>query len=238
MSRTSTLGTLTSRIVQDLGEAIVAGEYSGDRPFPFESGLCERYEASRSVVREATKVLAGKGLISGRQRRGTFVRPDREWNILDPDVLEWMLKRSFSLPLLLHFTRARRAIEPAAASEAARIGAKDQHDHIGKALDRLSAAEEGRDQPLEADIAFHLAVIEASNNPFFVQMSPMVETALRFSIQLTNSELRLRAGSARDHGLIYQAICKRQEKKAAAATKALLDEALEAMLSVQKRQSA
>lgn len=236
-TRMSGLGALTARIVEDLGAAIVGGDFSNGTPFPFESELCVRYNASRTVVREAAKVLSGKGLISSRQRSGAFVRPEREWNILDPDVLGWMLARNVSLPLLIHFTRARLAIEPAAAAEAARAGTETQITAIGVALARMAAADEGRDQPLEADIAFHLSVIEASNNPFFIHMRPMVETALRVAIQLTNRQQQIRVGRFGDHQRIYHAIRDRDQDRARGATVFLLEEALDSMLIVQREQA-
>ena len=47
---------------------------------------------SRTVVREAIKVLAAKGLVESRPKVGTFVRPRRDWNLLDPDVLAWQIE--------------------------------------------------------------------------------------------------------------------------------------------------
>src|SRR5210317_1019050 len=116
-NRERSFGSLTQEIVHKLGVDIVTGKYSGINAFPIESEICDKYGASRSIVREAIKVLNAKGLLIARPRRGTSVRPENEWNLLDPDVLYWMLNRRFSLSLLKHFTRARLAIEPAAAAE-------------------------------------------------------------------------------------------------------------------------
>src|SRR5215468_11779352 len=98
---------LTSRIVRELGIRIVTGEYSKGRPFPTESELCAELGASRSVLREAVKMVTAKGLLRARPRHGTQVQPEANWNLLDPDVLKWMLERKFSLPLLIQFTQVR-----------------------------------------------------------------------------------------------------------------------------------
>jgi DNA-binding FadR family transcriptional regulator len=228
-SRERSLGSLTQQIVEELGVAIVTGKYSPDKPFPIESELCKTYSASRSIVREAIKVLNAKGLLIARPRRGTSVRPKNDWNLLDPDVLYWMLKRRFSLSLLKDFTRARIAIEPAAASEAARTASKAQVATIEKMLGHMQMAAEGHFDPLEADVEFHLAVLAASNNQFFYHMSPVIETALRFSIRYTNQQLKQSFASVEEHGAIVEAIAAGDPEGAATATRGLLERALALM---------
>jgi DNA-binding FadR family transcriptional regulator len=107
--------SLTYGLVESLGQAIVTGEYV-EVGFPTEGELSKQFGASRTVTREAVKMLTAKGLLSARPRHGTVVEPENEWNLLDPDVLRWMLERKFSLRLLAEFTEMRLGIEPAAAA--------------------------------------------------------------------------------------------------------------------------
>jgi len=225
-----TFGSRTQQVVQDLGIAIVTSAYTSEKPFPIEAEICAKYSASRSIVREAIKVLNAKGLLIARPRRGTSVRPENDWNLLDPDILEWMLKRRFSLSLLKDFTRARLAIEPNAAAEAARTASEEQIANIGRMLDRMREAAKGNLEPLESDIAFHLSILEASNNPFFHNMSPMIETALHFSIRFTNKRLKQRFASVEEHEIIFNAIADRDQEKAAKETRDLLLRALALMV--------
>jgi DNA-binding FadR family transcriptional regulator len=227
--RERSFGSLTQQVVQELGIAIVTGKFSGDRPFPTESEICGQFGASRSIVREAIKVLNAKGLLSARPRRGTHVRPEKEWNLLDPDVLYWMLKRRFSLELLIDFTRARLAIEPAAAAEAARTASEEQQRKMQLMLARMEQAAQGSLDPLETDVDFHLAILEASNNQFFYNMSPMIETALNFSIRFTNKQLHRRVGDIGEHAAILNAILARDPERAAAEARNLLERALATM---------
>ena len=228
-NRERSFGSRTEQVVQDLGVAIVTREYSLEKPFPIESEICTRYDASRSIVREAIKVLNGKGLLIARPRRGTSVRPEKEWNLLDPDVLYWLMKRRFSLSLLKDFTRARLAIEPNAAAEAARTASEDQIKHIELMMARMWDAAEGLVDPLESDINFHLSILAASNNPFFYNMSPMIETALHFSIQFTNRQLQQQFASPAEHQVICDAIASRDQESAAMETRNLLLRALQLM---------
>lgn len=221
-SRKRRLGSLTHQIVQELGRAIVTGEFSNGKNFPIESEICARYDASRSVVREAIKVLNSKGLLIAKPRRGTSVSPEREWNLLDPDVCHWMLDRRFSLDLLRDFTRARLAIEPAAAAEAARTASQEQLNMLEERLAEMGRAAEGSADPLIADIEFHVAILEASNNPFFYSMGPMIESALRISIRYTNRKLRQRVASYEEHVQLLQPILDRDPEKAAEESRAVL----------------
>jgi DNA-binding FadR family transcriptional regulator len=148
--------------------------------------LADEYGVSRSVTREAVKMLTAKGLLSARPRQGTIVLPRACWNLFDSDVLNWLLERKFSIDLLLQFTDLRAAIEPAAAELAATHADGAAISVIAAGFHRMREAAHGDDDPLDSDIAFHVAVLDASNNPFFVQFKDVVSTALRTSIRFTN----------------------------------------------------
>src|SRR6185437_7200300 len=135
--RNSAGKNLTYTIVEQLGQAIVTGNYSGTKAFPIEVDLCRQFGASRSVLREAVKMLTAKGLLSARPRQGTVLEPEQHWNLLDPDVLRWMLERKFSLPLLAEFTEVRLAIEPMAARLAARHVTPEAVAQLQRTIDRM-----------------------------------------------------------------------------------------------------
>src|SRR3954462_3271227 len=159
---------LTFGLLDALGRAIVTGAYD-DKRFPTEAELAAEHAVSRSVTREAVKMLTAKGLLTARPRKGTTIQPASSWNLFDPDVLRWLLERKFSLELLRQFSELRIAIEPAAAALAAREAGADGIEAIRAGYRRMEAAEAGDDDPLEADIAFHIAILQASANPFYQQ---------------------------------------------------------------------
>ncbi len=218
---------LTYRIVQDLGVAIVSGKYSIKNPFPVEAELCEQYGASRSVLREAVKMLTAKGLLSARPRQGTWVQPEENWNLLDPDVLRWLMERKFSFSLLREFTQVRLAVEPKAAALAAVVAGPVEKAAIKSAIERMTAAERGEDDSLASDIAFHVAILSASGNRFYTQLRKLTETALRFSIRMTNRYKGVHRASVRDHKKISDAILAGDGAAAEAATHELIQEALD-----------
>ena len=217
--------SFTHSLVESLGQAIVTGDYV-ETGFPNEGELSKQFGASRTVTREAVKMLTAKGLLSARPRHGTVVEPEAEWNLLDPDVLRWLLERKFSLRLLAEFTEMRLGIEPAAAALAARNADQAGLDGIRKALDRMKAAAEGEDDPLAADIAFHVAILNATKNPFYRDLHELVNTALRISIRFTN-RIKGRTASIPSHEDVATAIMARDAAAAQAAMQIIIVDVLE-----------
>jgi len=229
---------LTYSIVHDLGVAIVTGTYSKKNPFPVEAELCKQFGASRTALREAVKMLTAKGLLSARPRQGTWVQPEENWNLLDPDVLTWLLERKFSPTLLIEFTEIRLAVEPGAAALAARVAGPAEKAALRAAIERMSAADRGDDDPLESDIAFHLAVLRASGNRFYAQLSELIATALRFSIRTTNRYKGVRLASVADHRKVSDAILAGKSVQAAEAMRSLIQEALDLICAGEERHAA
>ena len=215
---------LTYGLLEALGRAIVVGRYD-DQPFPTEAVLATQYGVSRSVTREAVKMLTAKGLLTARPRKGTTVEPAGRWNLFDASVLRWLLDRKFSLGLLRQFTDLRAAIEPAAAALAACAREVDRIAEIAHGFRRMVAAERGDDDPLEADIAFHLAVLRASANPFYLQFQDLVKTALHTSIRFTN-QLKGHTASLAQHGAVLAAIESGDATAARAAMAVLIDDVI------------
>jgi DNA-binding FadR family transcriptional regulator len=224
---------LTFRIVEDLGIAIVTDRYTENNPFPVEADLCKQYGVSRSILREAVKMLTAKGLLSARPRQGTWVQPEDAWNLLDPDVLRWLLERKLSFSLLIEFTQMRLAVEPIAAGLAALVAGPAEKAAVMAAIDRMAAAERGEDDPLTSDIAFHLGVIHASGNRFYSQLSDLIVTALHFSIRTTNNFKGVKLASIADHKKIADAIMAGNVQAAEIAMRSLIQEALDLIQSAQ-----
>lgn len=216
---------LTHQLVHDLGSAIVHGNYSSDMGLPSEAEICEQFSISRSATREAVKMLTAKGLLSSRPRQGIKVQPKDKWNLFDTDVLQWILSGTPTLETLRDFQQLRTAIEPEAASIAAVTADKEKIREIKGSLKRMLDAERGMDDVLDADISFHIAILTATNNLFYMQLRSFIETALRVSIRFTN-QLK---GSPADYGLheaIYSAIADGNAEKAREMMHSIQNEAL------------
>lgn len=216
---------LTHGMLDALGRAIVTGGYES-RNFPTEAELARQHGVSRSVTRESVKMLTAKGLLSARPRQGTIVQPTTSWNLFDTDVLRWLLERKFSLQLLRHFNQLRVSIEPEAAALAATFADDNDRRSIDAGLARMAQAELGLDDTLDSDIAFHVAVLRASKNPFYAQFQDVVATALRTSIRFTN-RIKGRTANVADHAAVRDAIARRDADGARLAMRGIIGDVLE-----------
>ncbi len=199
-------GNLTDHVATSLGRSIVSGEYEPGSVFQIND-LCRSFDASRTVMREAVKALTAKGLVTSRASVGSIVQKEESWNLSDPDVLDWFLHvKGNTVPLIREFMEFRLAIEPMAAMLAAELGDQAAIAKIDMALDRMKAAKNGEDDALAADIEFHVAILHASGNRFYVNMRHTVDVALNISIRVTNRSKGVALASVADHAKIADAI--------------------------------
>src|SRR5687767_12767656 len=152
------LKNLNGQIAERLGREIVSGAIPEGGRLPVEAELCERFGVSRPVIREVTKALASKGLIASKPRVGTIVRPRRYWNLLDPEVLSWLIRALPESRFLDLLFEVRMAIEPSAAALAA-VNATDAD--LAQIADAYRAMSEARTpgELLEPDIRFHQSIM-------------------------------------------------------------------------------
>lgn len=217
---------LSQRMTQELGKAIVCGVYPKDESLPTEAELCEQFGVSRTAVREAVKMLSAKGLISSRPRQGIRILPEQEWNIFDSDLLRWSLEGNPSLHVLREFQQVRIAIEPEAASLAARFADDERVQAIADALEGMRRAKGKPEEALAADIDFHVSILFASRNRFYIRLRDFIQTALNVSIRHTNVIKGDQDAVIEDHAKVYNAIRNRNPERAKAAMLLLIDEAL------------
>jgi GntR family transcriptional regulator, galactonate operon transcriptional repressor len=168
---------LHGQVVEGLGRRIGHGDLRpGDVVDIAE--LEGRYGASRTVVREALKVLTAKGLVAARQHYGTYVRAREDWNVLDADVLLWQDGSATSLSLLRNLDEVRRIVEPQAARLAAERRLRRDLEVMKAALQDLKSAEQPADLTT-ADLRFHHAVLAATHNELLERLGAVLQPALR-----------------------------------------------------------
>jgi GntR family galactonate operon transcriptional repressor len=155
---------------------------------PEEMALSAQFGVSRTVVREAIKVLASKGLVESRPKVGTRVHSRRHWNLLDPDVLAWRYEAGPDEEFLKDIIEVRGFIEPPAAALAAERATADEVAGILARCDQMEvAAPDDGDDYIDADMAFHTSILDACHNDLLAQLSDTITMALRVSRRLTVS---------------------------------------------------
>ncbi|MFK4108654.1 FadR/GntR family transcriptional regulator [Streptomyces sp. NPDC002176] len=173
---------LHGQLVQQLGQMIVSGDLGADRPLvPEEIG--QRFEVSRTVVRESLRVLEAKGLVSARPNVGTRVRPVSDWNLLDPDIIEWRAFGPQRDDQRRELNELRWTIEPLAARLAAGHGREDVQQRLVDLVEIMSHALAQGDALTfsRADSEFHALLIQVAGNRMLEHLSGIVSAALQVS---------------------------------------------------------
>lgn len=171
--------SLHREAVESLGPRIVRGEIAEGSTLPIEAELGEELDVSRTVVREAVRVLAAKRLVSTRPRTGTRVLPRSDWDILDHDVLRWIVDSGPHEDFFEALFEVRAIIEPQAAALAAERRTDEEAAELGRLLMGVEAAGDDPRMHIETDLPLHAAILEASHNELLSRLSSTLGVALR-----------------------------------------------------------
>ncbi|KJK35963.1 GntR family transcriptional regulator [Streptomyces variegatus] len=170
---------LHGHVLDTLGPEITAGEYPPGSVLRTDE-LAQRFDVSRSVMREAVRVLESMYLVESRRRVGVTVRPKSEWNVYDPQVIRWRLAGADRPGQLRSLTVLRSAIEPVAAGLAARHATSEQCAELTECA--LGMVAHSRGHKLEGyllhDVAFHRVILDASGNEMFARLGDVVAEVL------------------------------------------------------------
>jgi len=186
--------TSHAQVVNELGKAIIAGDFPIGAILPGDAELAQRFKVSRTVLREAMKTLAAKGLIVPRARIGTRVTPKTQWNLFDGDILTWYFAVGVSQEFLLDLSEVRLAFEPHAAALAARHATDADISQMMRLAVAMGDPEHTAETLAVADLKFHLCLLEVSRNPFLRTVGSLIEAALVGVFKLSSA--------AADHGKI------------------------------------
>jgi len=216
------------RVMEILATKIVSGVYAPGEKLPIEADLIEELQVSRTALREAMRTLAAKGMIVSRKKAGTVVRAMPEWNLLDADVLNWIGNIDLGEDYLREICEARLVFEPKAARLAASRASPEEVEHIVLAFDAMTeAADSNVSGWVEADVAFHKAILRAANNIVLTQLSSVLSAALRSALR-SSAMARPDFGTAlRSHGAVLDAIRNREPDRAEATMLSLLATAVQ-----------
>ncbi len=230
---------LLERAVDELGARITRGDYAPAASLPIESELVEQLEVGRNVVREAVKVLAGKGLVRTGPRVGTRVRARADWNLLDPDVIAWTARSSAAFePMLRDLTEVRRLFEPAAAEFAASRATRREAADLLAAVEAMEEAVGDPERSLEADLEFHRILLGSAHNVVLASFQNVISALLRADFEIAQRLPGAFADSVGRHRQVAEAIADRAAARARRGAETLIDENwqdVESVLSKKKR---
>lgn len=213
-------GRLHARVTEAIGRAILRGELAAGDGLPVEAALAATHGVSRAVIREAMKSLTSKGMVSVRPSTGTRVLPRGRWQLLDPDVLDWLgaevAGAGIAPDFVTELLELRRMFEPEAARLAALRATPADLAAMRAALGRMGTALAGGGDYVSADIAFHEALLEAAHNRFLNQLGGAMARLLRFSTTLSWRFPDAAHGSLPVHCAVLDAVARGDAEGAAA----------------------
>jgi DNA-binding FadR family transcriptional regulator len=173
------------QVARSVGIDIIAGRYPEGSRLPGDAELTTQFGVSRPVLRESVKTLVAKGLLTTKARVGTVVRERGAWNMFDADVLAWHLDVGIDRRFLSDLAEIRLAIEPRAAALAATRRSDADIAELRRAFDIMQRAPSDSDAFTDGDLALHIAVANASGNPFMRSVDAVISAALRASFLLS-----------------------------------------------------
>jgi len=214
---------LHGTIARKLGISIVSGRVKPGELLNGEIASSEQFAVSRTAYREAVRILAAKGLVNARPKVGTRINPQSDWNLLDPDVLDWTFESEPDLQLLNSLFELRNVVESAAAGMAATRRSSQHLKAMRAALDGMAmhtlATEAGR----QADLDFHTTLLNATNNPFIISLTNGVNAAIRTTTIFKQRKHPLRRDPIPDHMRVFEAIAAKEAAKAQHAMSDLIE---------------
>lgn len=221
------------RLLEELGAAICSGRFGPGHVITIDQ-VAEEHGVSRSVVREVLRVLASMGLLDTRRKIGTIIRPAREWNVFDPQVIRWRLAGNDRIAQVQSLIEVRTAVEPVAAALAAsRAEDRAAMELVGLAAQLWSAGEGGSPEEfVRLDIEFHQSVLRLSGNEMFVAMQDLVAEVLTGRHQYGLIHRYPPAEVLRHHADVAQAIQRRDGDAAKQAMICVMDVALAESISL------
>jgi DNA-binding FadR family transcriptional regulator len=222
---------LHGSVLDRLGMLITSGTLPAGEVLRMEQ-LEFRFKVSRSVIREAIRVLESMGMVTSRRRVGITVAPRTGWNLFDPQIIGWRLDGEGRDEQLRSLSELRRGLEPVAAALAARRATPAQCGTLTGAV--MEMAVHGRSGDLEAyltaDVLFHRTLLEASGNEMMGALSGVVAAVLAGRTHHHLMPAYPEPAAIRWHAEVAQAVQSGDADAAERAMRDIVDEATRAML--------
>ncbi|WP_349959398.1 FadR/GntR family transcriptional regulator [Rhizobium sp. ZPR3] len=211
--------------VHELGRRIVSGDYPVGTTLPNEPDLVEQFGISRTVIREAMKCLAGKGLVEIKTRVGTRVKERSNWHHLDTDVMVWYYETGPSVEIMRSIKDLRLALEPEATARAALRRTESDIAAINSAYEEMASTIGDVNSNADADLRFHTAIFASTHNMIYSQLIDLIAVGIYANRTLSGHE-DIAEGQKRSlplHKAILDSIIAQDANAAITASRNLLD---------------
>jgi DNA-binding FadR family transcriptional regulator len=205
---------LHDQVVNELGRRIVREEFGAKGLLPTEPKLVAEFGVSRNALREAVKVLVGKGLLEVRPKTGTKIRPRTDWNLLDRSVLDWHASSKEKARHSFDLVEFRLIVEPRASYLAAKRAGKAERVAILEACARLEDCVSHPDDIPQTDVVFHNLIHRASQNPLLIYLGKLLGSLMSVQVRLTSENLEQFKKGLPYHRKLAEAIAEKNADRA------------------------
>lgn len=207
---------ISHTLAQRLERAILERRYKPGEALPPERVLAEQLGVSRATLREAIAQLAERGLVTRRQGAGTFVCEQLDERMADPWA-ELLRRHPLVQGDLLEF---RETLEARAAELAALRATPEDRQLLQQRCEAVISAylTPDRAAQVQADVAFHRAIADATRNPVFSYLNASLMKMLQEHVQISIADLPHESVHARElvrqHRALLEAILRRDPARA------------------------
>jgi DNA-binding FadR family transcriptional regulator len=223
---------LHAHVVEAVVPMIVSGELAPGSLLPTEPEMSARFGVSRSVVREALRVLGAKGLIEVRHGSGTRVTTPDRWDPLDPLILQTLRGRGISAAVLHDLLEARTIVECEVAALAAERADRGEREALEAAIETMRRSLDDPPSFVQGDSAFHLTLLRAARNRVLERMTQPMHELLQYVQALTDAIPGVLTRALADHEAIADAVMRRDPAGARNAMRAHLAQTQRDIISI------
>ena len=211
-------------VAEELAHEIIGGVLPAGAVLPAEPMLGHRFGFSRTVIREALKLLEERGLVRVEQGRGTTVQPREAWNLLDPLVIRAALSYDHDMALLDNLIAVRRVLEREMARTAAARLTDDELAALAANIEQMEASYDDYERFRDFDLSFHAIVMRASGNDVGQTIVRTIHTHAGMTHQLAAAQSRAELErTATEHRAILEALAARDGEAAGERIAAHID---------------
>ena len=200
----------SENVVETITDLILSGDLENDMTLPTESELCDNLGVSRSVLREAMKMLGTKGLVEIKQGVGTVVKRPSEYVSIEA-LHNYIQLNQVSLGQVMDI---RIPIEIETARLAAINRTQEHLAAMEKTLTEMDSNRSDIDACVEADHEFHDVLVSSTGNPLFFIVTHSIAKFLSFLRVVTIGSV---AETVDQHRAIWEAVEKKNPKAATSA---------------------
>lgn len=199
--------SVVSLVIGRIREALLRGDLKPGDYLPSETELARSLGVGKSSIREAVKMLQAGGVVEVHRGQGTRIPARPGPDLISPLLLQLLTAGGYPEDLV----ELRRMFEPAFCLMAMERATDEDRARIRGAVERLEAAVAAGSPTAADDLAFHLAILQATRNPLVIRIGETIFQLFTPSIDISMRHIAERA--VRDHRRILEAFCARDGER-------------------------